>query len=130
MPLSFVFRRHAELCTKMARSANSIEVRDQWIGLGKQWQQKAEADELLTASASDGAEPLPRPSLPPVQIDAPLQQQPQRLDSSGPALVPVQALVTAERDKPLAPPITAGDVDGMDDLWSEVIVDIRTKHTR
>jgi hypothetical protein len=57
MALSSLFRRNAELCTKMASAAKSIEVREQWLELGKQWQKKAEADQLMNGGPIN-TEPL------------------------------------------------------------------------
>ena len=136
MALSFLFRRNAELCTKMARVANSVEMREQWTDLAKQWQKKAEADELQSKNVS-GAEPLPRPVLASVHVDISFEkEQVARMATSAPALVPIQAEVTAKIEefsielapRPLSEP--AGDVAAPDEVWSRLIGDIQTKHHR
>jgi hypothetical protein len=126
--LSFLFRRNAELCTTMARFANSAEMRDQWTELAKQWQRKAETDELVTGGASSSAQASDGPG--PVQLEAPLEQQPAHLASLSSTLVPLQAPIEATRSEPLAPSTVAGDFDGLDDFWRQVIVDIRSKRSQ
>ena len=124
--MSFLFRRNAELCTKMARVANSVEMREQWIDLAKQWQKKAEADELLSGNVIS-AEPLPRPMLASVHVDIPFEkEQAVRMATLAPALVPIQAEVPAKiESRPLSEP--AGDVAALDEVWSRLIGDIQTK---
>src|SRR5664279_4726374 len=57
MPLSFLYRCHAEICSRMAATAKDAEIRERWTELTEQWRQKAEADEhqaplFVTASNS------------------------------------------------------------------------------
>jgi len=129
MALSFLFHRNAELCTKMAAEAKSIEVREQWIELAY----KAEADELLTGAA--GSSELPSsPSLSPAQLDNPSgHEQPEYRATSAPALVPLEPpmpKVETPSDAARAPLETAGGPGRLDDLWSQLIVDIRTQRPR
>src|SRR4051812_71487 len=67
MALSFLFRQNAELCIKMAATAKSLEMREEWIALARQWQQKAEAEQLSEPSSPD-AETVGSPNLAPAEM--------------------------------------------------------------
>jgi len=43
--MQFLYRSNAELCVQMARTAKSVEIRQQWEELAKCWQAKADAEE-------------------------------------------------------------------------------------
>ena len=137
MALSFLFQRNSELCTKMAAEAKSVEVREQWIELAKQWQQKADADQLLTGTVSS-SEPPPSPNLSPTDLDNPSgHEQPEHMATSAPALVPLETPPLPQNvEKPSqnhaapAPLQTAGDTGGLDYFWNQLIVDIRTQRPR
>src|ERR1043165_7132102 len=45
----FLYRSNAELCAHMARTAKSLELRQQWAELAKRWQAKADAEERHSA---------------------------------------------------------------------------------
>ena len=98
MALSFLFRRNAELCAKMARVANSVEMREQWVELAKQWQKKAEADELRSGNVVT-PKPLPKPMLAPVQVSPPFEKEP--VATFAPALMPIQGEPAAKIEKSL-----------------------------
>ena len=70
MPLSFLYRGHAEICSQMAATAKDAEIREQWTELAEQWRQKAEADEHQ--------EPLSMaaPQAPTLVPEAALQEEP------------------------------------------------------
>lgn len=132
MALSFLFRGHADLCIKMATETKNIEMRDQWIALAKQWQQKAQAEELLTEIGSN-SQPPPSPSLSP-ELDNTSGHEPPSLVTPAPALVPLEVppLRNAEKLSPAAqvPLDIAGDPDELDDFWKQAINDIRTQRPR
>jgi hypothetical protein len=48
---------------EMASAAKSVEVREQWIELANQWQQKAKADQLLTGTPISHEPLAPSPEL-------------------------------------------------------------------
>jgi hypothetical protein len=121
MALSFLFRRNAELCTKMARSANSVEIREQWTELAKQWELKAEADDVLI-----GVAPPISPKLAPMQVNLPVEEQPERFGPSAPAFIATQEPLT-KTDQPLVSAEAEGDTLGLDDIWNRLVADIRSR---
>jgi hypothetical protein len=76
MPLSFLYRGHAEICSWMAATAKDAEIREQWTELSEHWRSKAEADAHqapLFVSASNSA--YQSPNLVP-EVMTPLAQEP------------------------------------------------------
>jgi hypothetical protein len=52
MSLSFLYRGNAELCSAMAKSAKSEEIRHLWKELAEHWWQKAESDKGSSGGAN------------------------------------------------------------------------------
>src|SRR5436190_4255704 len=55
--MQFLHRSNAELCVQMARTAKSVEIRQQWEELAKCWQAKADAEERHAESVDVVAAP-------------------------------------------------------------------------
>jgi hypothetical protein len=135
MPLSFLYRGHAEICSQMAATAKDAEIREQWTELAEQWRQRAEADEhqdpLPVAAPQAPAlvpeattplqqEPVAAPQAPTLVREAttPLQQEPVAAPQA-PTLVP--EATTPRQQKPVAVTSNSG---GLDDVWAKIAAPI------
>src|SRR4051812_40043772 len=125
MALSSLFRRNAELCAEMASSTKSAEIREQWVALAKHWRQKAEADQPLADMPIS-----PEPLAPSPELKGPCErEEPAQVPTLAPTLVPEPQLLTVE-GRSQVPIENVGDGGALEDVWSQVIADIRTQTRR
>jgi hypothetical protein len=129
MVLSSLFLRNAALCVEMASAAKSAEVREQWLTLANQWQQKAEADQLLTGTPIS-PEPL-APLSPSRDLEEPCQEEKAVQEPTpAPTLVPLEPQLPTAEDRSQVPIENIGEGGAPEDLWSQLITDIRTQGSR
>ena len=126
MALSSLFRRNAELCTEMASSTKSAEVREQWIALAGHWRQKAEADQPLARMPIS-----PEPLAPSLELEGPCAgEEPAQVPTLAPTLVPSEPQLLTVEGRSQVPIENVGDGSALEDVWSQVIADIRTQIRR
>ena len=107
----------------MASAAKSIEIREQWVELAKEWQQKAEADQPLA-----GAPISPEPLAPSPELEGRCQgEEPAQLPTLAPTLVPSKPQLPTVEGVSQVPIENVGDGGAREDLWSQLIADIRTQ---
>src|SRR5436190_21385887 len=124
MALSSLFRRNAELCTEMASFAKSAEIREQWIALAEHWRQKAEADGPLAPIG-------PKPLAPSPELKGPCErEEPAQVPTLAATLVPSEPQLLTVEGRSQVPIENADDSGALEDLWSQVIADIRTQTRR
>ena len=139
MALSFLYRCHAEICSRMAATAKDAEIREQWTKLTEQWRLKAEADEhqapLIVAAPNSACQApclVPVATTPPPQEPVAVPQAPSLVPEATTPLPqePVVALrvpslvpeaTTPQAQEPVAATSNPG---GLDAIWAKIAAPI------
>jgi len=130
--MQFLYRSNAELCVQMARTAKSVEIRQQWEELAKRWQAKADAEDRHAESVDvvAAAQATTAPSFRRAAVEDQNGGKPE------PEFHPVVAPALPDlASSPIAPdkepPLEASDddlnVEVSDDQWARLIEAIRAK---
>ena len=132
MELSLLFRRNAELCAEMASATKSIDVREQWMELAKQWRQKAEADEPLAPKPINSAAPVlvnisPAYELAERSRDDELEHGHTLASKLVPPKTPLLRTENLSQDQPQEYPDELAGGGEPDDEWNKLLADIRAK---
>jgi len=128
----FLYRSNAELCARMARTAKSVEIRQQWEELAKRWQAKADAEERhavpLDVSASAQATTAPSFGRAAGEDQSGGKPEPEFQPMVAPSL-PELASSPIAPGKEAQPEAPDGDFNGevSDEQWTRLIEEIRSK---
>lgn len=129
--MQFLHRSNAELCVQMARTAKSVEIRQQWEELAKCWQAKAEAEERHAESVDVVAAPAPpAPGFRRAAVEDQNGGKPE--PKSDPVVAPALPDLASSPITPDKEPQPEASDDGLnvevlDDQWTRLIEAIRAK---